>query len=80
MPHVPNRNPEPLRLRPYELPKQKYKLWYDVGKSLSPVAQAVVMVALADSQHRVCTKELLPGEVTRIKELAKDQGVLLQFL
>ncbi len=64
-------------MRPYELPQQKYALWYDVGKRLGIMAQSVVALALCADTHRVPASTLKPGEDKIIKELAARRGVLL---
>lgn len=66
-------------MRPYELPRPSYALWFDVGQRFGPHAQSVVAGALCDGTNCVRTEKLINGLAEVIKQMARERAVLLHF-
>ena len=66
-------------VRPYELPRPKYALWYDVLMRCGELAGAAVLGAFSNG-HRLYTSDLISGQEIIIQSLAKKRGVLLHIV
>lgn len=66
-------------LRPYQLERQKYALWFAVGERLGSKTQSLVAVALCGGSHEIFESSLIQGEAEILRELAAFRGVLLFF-
>lgn len=79
MPHMKTLDLKATKVRPYELPRQQYALWYDVGTSLGAVSQTHVANALCNGTHKIFSDLLINGEADVIRRMAERRGVLLRF-
>ena len=64
--------------RPFELPRMQYGLWYEVGQTWGPIAQAAVFVALCDSGYKMPNQNgHLDYCMEGIKTIAARRSILL---